>query len=167
MKQLNLLLLITVTSLFFFCCSKDDSAPDKNDQKRQATMFTGVEHPVQTLSNGTMTPLPSGLVLVEGGEWEYRDSASDPRVTGKSLFYASALFDTTFCGQFWGTAELIPDNGGSWDMRCVGERSLTEGSLVEVIGYGKGVLEGLTAIWTYKCLPGETDYTIEGFILEP
>jgi len=52
-------------------------------------------------------------------------------------------------------------------MRCVGERSLTEGSLVEVIGYGKGVLEGLTAIWTYKCLPGETDYTVEGFIVEP
>ena len=167
MKQLNLLLLITVTSLFFFCCSKDDSAPDKNDQKRQATMFTGVEHPVQTFSNGTMTPLPSGLVLVEGGEWEYRDSTSDPRVTGKSLFYASALFDTTFSGQFWGTAELIPDNGGSWDMRCVGERSLTEGSLVEVIGHGKGVLEGLVANWTYKCLPGETDYTIEGFIIEP
>jgi hypothetical protein len=113
MKFLYLLFLLLGTSLFLFNCSEDNSVPDTNDQKRQATMFTGVEYPVQTFSNGTLMPLPSGLILVEGGEWEYRDSTSDPRVTGKSLFYASALFDTTFSGQFWGTAELIPNNGGS------------------------------------------------------
>ena len=167
MKLVKLLFFLIGTSLFFFCCSEDDPASEETDQMREATFFNGIEHPGEVYDQGTFTPLSSGLVLVENSAFEYYDSTSDPRVTGRAMFYASALFDTTFSGQFWGTGELLRDNGGSWDMRLVGERSLTEGSLVEVIGHGKGVLEGLVANWTYKCLPGEADYTIEGFIIEP
>jgi hypothetical protein len=167
MKHLNLLLLLIGTILFVFSCSEDDSTSPEQDQANQVTMFTGTENPVAVYNEGTVTPLPSGLALVEGGVFEYRDESSDPRITGKVMVYATGIFDSTFCGPCWATGEFTPDNGGSWDLRFIGERSVTEGSLGEVIAHGKGELDGLTALWTYKCLPGETEYTIEGFILEP
>jgi len=167
MKYLNLLFLLIGTSLFFFSCSEDDSKDAENEQKRTAIIFNGTEQLIKEYNPGTWTPQPNGMLLGEGGVYEYRDESTDPRITGKEMIYCNGLFDTTFSGQFWGTGEFIPDDGGSWDMWLVGERSVTEGSIGEVVAHGKGVLEGLTAQWTFKCLPGETDYTIEGFILEP
>ena len=167
MKHLNLLLLLIGGVLFVFSCSKDNITSPEQNQANQVTTFSGVENPVAVYNEGTVTPLPSGLALVEDGVFEYRDESSDPRVTGKVMVYAIGLFDSTFSGPCWATGEFTPDNGGNWDLRFIGERSVTGGSEGEVIAHGKGVLEGLTALWTYKCLPGETEYTIEGFILEP
>lgn len=168
MKRLNLLILSIGTMLFIFGCSKDDSTSPEQNQANHVTMFNGIENPVAVYDQGTMTPLPSGLALVEGGVFEYRDESSDPRITGKEMVYAATgIFDSTFCGPCWATGEFTSDNGGSWDLKFIGERSVTEGSVGEVIAHGKGALDGLTALWTYKCLPGETEYTIEGFILEP
>ena len=167
MKHFNLLFLVTGISLFIFGCSEDDSTSPEHNQTNQVTTFSGVENLVAVYNEGTVTPLPNGLTLVQDGVFEYRDESSDPRITGKEMVYATGIFDSTFCGPGWATGEFIPDNGGSWDLRFIGERSITEGSTGEVIAHGKGILEGLTALWTYKCLPGETEYTIEGFILEP
>lgn len=166
MKHLNILLFLIGASLFFFGCSKDDTDP-VSDLKREATIFTGTEDPVETRNEGVWTPQPSGLLLGEGGVFEYRIESTEPRITGKIVYYTCALFDTNFFGQYWGTGEVIPDNGGSWDIMFIGERPVTGGSGGEIVAHGEGVLDGLIAQWKFYVLPGETQGGVEGFIVEP
>jgi hypothetical protein len=175
MKHLIFTFLAIGTTMIFFGCSKDNPlAPELNQNdpaatslaKRMVTPFSGVEKFVALLEQGTMTLLPNGRVLARGHAVEYYDEASDPRVTGKSEFTASGIFDDTFSGPAWGTGVLIPDIGGRWDIKFVAKISSTEGNIVEAFGHGKGAMKGLVAHWTYKSKPGETDYTIEGFIVE-
>lgn len=163
MKRLNFLLILIGVTFFIFSCSEDDpTSPESN----QVTMFSGTENPVATHDEGTWSPLPNGLAICEGAVFEYRIESTDPRVTGKVMYYTYALFDTNFVGQYWGTGEVIPDNGGSWDMKFLGERPVSGGSAFEIIAHGKGVLDGLTAQWKGYVLPGETEGTVEGFIVE-
>lgn len=176
MKRLNLLFLLVGTTLLFFSCTKNDpAAPEFNQRgqgteslaKMSVTPFSGDEEFVAMVNPGTWTPLPNGMSLAQGGVFEYYDTASDPRVTGKVIFTVNGVFDNTFSGKFAGTGELTTDIGGSWEMKIVGERIATEGSFAEVIGHGKGKFKGLVAHWTYERLePEPDDFTFEGFIIE-
>jgi hypothetical protein len=167
MKHRIKFILVLGTIIVFFYCCKDDPVSSEPIQTDQVTMFSGAEEYIAMHNPGIWTPQPSGLSLAEGGVYEYRDEATDPRVTGKVMFYVNGLFDSTFSGTFSGTGELITDNGGSWDMKIVGERIAAEGSFAEAIGHGKGELEGLIAYWSYERFEPEKDnFIFEGYIIE-
>ena len=173
-RSIFIFLVIGITILFFGCSNDEPSAPELNqsDQvetclpRRMVTPFSGIEKFVAVLEQGTMIQLPNGMILARGHVTEYYDDASDSRVTGKFVCTATGIFDDTFSGPAWGAGVLTPDIGGSWDIKMVAKISSTEGNKVDAFGYGKGAMKGLVAHWTYTSEPGETDYTIEGFIVE-
>ena len=167
MKGLIFLFFVIGISILFFSCSQDNPTSPGTNKTDLVTKFSGAEKFIAMHNPGTWTPLPNGHSLGEGGVYEYRDEASDSRVSGKVMFYVIGVFDSTFSGKFWGTGELTPDTGGSWDLKVVGERIATKGSFADVIGHGKGTLEGMVAQWTYTRLePEKDDFTFDGFIIE-
>ena len=161
------ILLLTGAIVLIFSCSKNSTNVSETDQFEKATKFSGAEEFITMHDQGSWTPLPNGLALAQGGVFEYYDTASDPRVTGKVILHVNALFDSTISGEFSGIGELTTNIGGSWDLKIVGERIAAKGSFAEAIGHGKGELEGLIAYWTYERLePEKDDFTFEGYIIE-
>jgi len=167
------------TLMVFFGCSSDnvlDTERSEDNQvstslaKRVKAKFTGTCNFVAPIAPGTTTVLPNGKTLIEGMVAEWYDEASDPRVTGKTIWYANQLLDEDGNGRYWGTTELIVDNdGGKWKMEWGG--NLTNGGTVgiaKVFGTGiEGDVTGLTAKWIYKIdVSVGFFYKTEGFIIE-
>ena len=159
MNRLALLIFIIAVGLVLFSCSMDSPvAPQSSggDQspaplaKKIITHFTGTSNFVQPISPGTTTVLPNGKTQLKGMVAEWYDSASDPRVTGQSIWTVNQLLKPDGTGKTWGTAVINVDNsGGKWEMTWRGK--ITE---THVIGYAKGrgtegAVAGLRAKWKY------------------
>ena len=173
MKRLILMFLVGV-SIIFFGCSKDNSlAPGvaQNDQTiaslkaaKVKTEFTGICTPVlQLFDPGTSTVLPNGKIKVTGMVADWYDAASDPLVTGTSIWYENWLFEADgSSAKIWGKADLNLDIGGTWKISWYGSITAEEGytlfdpshpftAVVYATGTGKtGAVKGMVAHSTYR-----------------
>lgn len=175
-------------ALIFFGCQKETiQAPgaDQYDQEtstlkaaKEKVEFTGVCRPTlnPVIAEGETVSLPNGKTKQTGviGKWE--DLASDPLVSGISLWYGTYIWDGdpgVSNAHAWGKAELLVDdpenedpNGpsiGKWDMTYTGYITITpDGNMLavcDVVGQGKeGVVKGMTAKWVLTFNLSETGY---------
>ena len=175
MKRLiRVLISVIVISLLIGCSENSPLTPsaenDKGDntlEKLVKTNFTGTSNFVKPIDAGVSTPLPNGKTLIEGMKVEWYDQASDPRVTGTSIWNANQLISEDGTVKYGGTAKIIVDNNEMW----------WHGNIVGGIGvanaYGVGVegnVKGLFARWTYTIdltvgPPPIAFYVTEGFII--
>ncbi|MBL1215589.1 MAG: hypothetical protein HND52_19640 [Ignavibacteriae bacterium] len=177
MKRFRVLFFATCALLIFFGCTENNPIePDvtKNDQptealeKRCRTNFTGTCNFVRDIDPGTTTVLPNGKTLIRGIKSEWYDEASDPRVTGTTIWHFSMLLNEDGTGKSWGTAELIvDDNGGKWKMWFRGKVT-PEGGVAPVYGVGvDGDVRGSFAKWKYTMiLANGFFYTTKGKIFQ-
>lgn len=176
MRRLSMMFLVIGTIIIFFGCSGDYLTGPEVDQieqepeslaKLMKTHFTGTCNFVKDIDPGTTTVLPNGQTLIEGMKAEWYDEATDPRVTGRTIWTVNQLVNKDGTSKMWGTAELIvDDNGGKWEMKYKGEIT-AEGAEAPAIGYGvEGDVKGLKAKWNYKLVFAEGFfYKTKGFIL--
>ena len=179
MKRFISMFLVIGTAMIFFACQGDSltdpglsQSADQTDQAPTSlaqfkTPFTGTCNFVKDIDPGTATVLPNGKTLVEGIVSEWYDEASDPRVTGRTIWSFSMLLNEDGTGKLWGTAELIVDNnGGKWKTAYKGELT-AEGAFAPVVGVGvEGDVKGLTEKWDYTMIYANGFfYVTEGFII--
>ena len=185
MKHLIYVFLVIGVVVFFFGCQKDNlTSPDLN-QSDQAeapvlnksdrvlvpwtktkTAFTGTSNFKQLLEPATETLLPNGKTLLSGEVAEWYDEASDPRVTGQSIWVVNKLLNEDGSGKVWGTADIFVDNdGGRWEILWWGSVS-SEGVVAKAVGTGiEGDVKGLVAKWTYTMIfENGIFYTSKGYI---
>jgi len=168
------MLLVMGAAIIFFGCEKEanpapgaDLADQENTSLKAAivkTAFTGTSTPViNPIDPGITKILPNGKTKVIGIVAEWYDQASDPRVTGTSIWYENCIWDAepfTSPGKFWGKAEIFvggnaEENDGRWEITWHGYFTLSEvpGHFtvdVDAVGKGKeGEVKGLTAKWKY------------------
>lgn len=181
MKSIIVVLLFMGITLFYFSCSDNPSAPGVTQGDQVTTSltkvvgFTSTSTLVAPIEAPTITPLPGGRTLVEGNKTQWRDIASDPRVTGDAFWTTNKSVNKYGRGITWGTCELFVDNdGGKWEITWDGvvEGSPANGDLY-IKGVAKGVgvegdVEGLIAKWFYILDQANVGfyYTSEGFIQE-
>jgi len=174
--------------MIFFGCTEDnpvaseinqtDQLNNQSDQVvecriRPRTPFNGISTFTANLATGTVTQLPNGNIRVKGKINEWYDDSSDPRVTGKTIWYINAIIYPDGHRKLWGRGELFVDNnGGYWKMRWHGTMS-PDGSIVDyVVGRGKeGPVKGLRCKSTYISVPDPNEppgfyYTLNGYIIE-
>jgi len=174
MKRLNLVFLVLGVSIIFFGCSKDDSlAPElgQSDQvtnslksaKIPFTEFSGTSTPVAVPDYGTPTVLPNGKTKITGMIAEWYDAASDPLVTGTSIWYEDWMIEADgSSAHVGGKADIIlNDDGGTWKVSWHGMLTAYEGytlydpthpftAVAYAVGTGKtGDVKGMVAHWTY------------------
>jgi hypothetical protein len=174
MKRSKLMLLVIGAAIFFFGCEKMDPVPPDFELANQEntslkctkvkTAFTGTSTPViNPIDPGTTKILPNGKTQVMGCVAEWYDQASDPRVTGTSIWYENFIWDAepfASPGKIWGKAEIFvggnaEENDGRWEITWHGYFTLSEvpGHFtvdVDAVGTGKeGEVKGLTAKWKY------------------
>jgi len=180
MKRLIFVFLFIGTVLLYWGCAENNPmAPTSNQNDREVssfeklnkTLFTGTCKFVKPIDPGTTTVLPNGQTLIEGMRAEWYDKASDPRVTGRSIWLGNQLIDRDGTVKYWGKAEIIVDkNGGKWEMCWHG--NITGGiGVAKAFGIGvEGKVKGLFAKSTYTIdvtggPPPTAYYVTEGFIL--
>ncbi len=174
MKHSNLMLLIIGVAIIFFGCSKDDFLAPELSQNDQGTVslksaktpfieFSGVTTPVlQLFDPGISTVLPNGKTKVTGMVADWYDAASDPLVTGTSIWYENWLFEADgSSAKIWGKADLNLDIGGTWKISWHGTVTAYEGytlfdpthpftAVCYAVGTGKtGAVKGMVAHTTY------------------
>ncbi len=174
MKRSKLMLLVIGAAIIFFGCEKMDPELPEPDQPdlgmaslkatKVKTAFTGTSIPViNPIDPGTIKILPNGKTHVMGVVAEWYDQASDPRVTGTSIWYENIIWDAepfASPGKVWGKAEIFvggnaEENDGRWEITWHGYFTLSEvpGHFtidVDAVGTGKeGEVKGLTAKWKY------------------
>jgi hypothetical protein len=100
------------------------------------------------------------------------ETASDPRLNGRSTISAKAIFEIPFMtGPMWGTYQLV-NNDGEWSGYWQGTRTLTPHGVVSSIvatAVGKGAYEGLITRWDLVGLnvgPGNSFLYYTGYIVE-
>ena len=182
MKHLILVFfLIGITAIYFSCSDNNPSAPALNQGDQvttslpKVTGFTSRSDLVTPIEAPTISLLPGDRTLAEGNKTQWRDEASDPRVTGDAFWTTNSRVNKYGFGTTWGTCELFVDNeGGKWEITWEGivEGSPATGDLF-IKGVAKGVgvegaVEGLTAKWFYTLDLANVGffYTSEGFIHE-
>ena len=188
MKKLFFVVLFMCIAIIDFGCSDYTSAPESgpNDQSailaKVKTTFTGTSTFVAALEPGTVTPLPNGKVLVRGVVREWYDEATDPLVTGATIWYINAKINADGSRELWGKGDLFvedPTNPsappvGKWEMTWHGSMD-TEGNVIDyVVGTGKeGIVNGFVAKWIYRShyydppppVGNPFYYDVEGYIL--
>ena len=130
------------------------------------TSFTGIDNFVQDIDPGTVTVLPNGKTLTKGQIAEWYESASDPRVTGQSIWHINSLADPDGTMKFWGKTEInVEDNGGQWKTVWFGG-TVDGGLKATAVGIGKkGAVKGMFAKWNYSMVfANGFFYTFEGKI---
>jgi hypothetical protein len=187
MRRLIVMLLVIGINLIFFSCSGENPTEPEISQAPEisqvpemsqmdqltdplptecVTYFSGTSYPVAPINPGTTTVLPNGKTLLKGQVAEWYDNATDPRVTGQSIWTVNKLLDPDGTGIAWGNAELNVDNsGGKWKIvwwGCVSE----VGVVAKAVGIGKkGAVRGLFAKWTYTMtFANGIFYVTEGYI---
>lgn len=137
-------------------------------ERWRCTTFTGMDTFVQDIDPGIVTVLPNGKTLTKGKIAEWYESASDPRVTGQSIWYINSLVDPDGTMKLWGKSDLnVENNGGQWKTMWWG-KTVDGGLKATVIGIGKkGAVKGLFAKWKYTMVfANGFFYTFEGKIFE-
>ena len=182
MKNLIFIFLFLGIAMLYSGCSENNpNAPaiSQGDQVTtslaKVTGFTTTSTLVTPIEAPTITPLPGGRTLAEGNKTQWRDEASDPRITGDAFWTTNSEVNKYGRGITWGTCELFVDNdGGKWEITWNGivEGSPANGNLY-IKGVAKGVgvegdVEGLTAKWFYTLDQANVGfyYKSEGFIQE-
>jgi len=178
-RFISMLLVVSATMIFFACQGESPTDPGVSPDNqtnaslesaslaKMKTLFTGTCNFVKNINPGTTTVLPNGKTLIEGMMVEWYDEASDPRVTGRTIWYANQLLNEDGTGIYWGTAELIVDNnGGKWEM-VWGGKLTSEAAVAPAVGVGvDGDVKGLAAKWTYTMtFANGFFYVTEGFII--
>lgn len=151
-RFLSVFLLTGAFVLFYSCEHNSPLAPDLSEsnqsveaeskiacKKKGITKFTGTSKPVQPLAPGTMTVTKSGIIKVKGQINEWYDEATDPRVTGQSIWVINQKINPDGTGKVWGTAEINVDNAecvGKWKIKWTGKLS-PEGLIARAVGHGK------------------------------
>ena len=178
MKKSVSVFLLIFTILVYFGCTEDNPIGPQADQgtasleKLNKTTFTGTSRFVKPIDPGTTTVLPNGYTLIEQRVVEWYDEASDPRITGRSIWTVDQIISPDGAVKYGGSTELIVDgSGGKWEMWW-------HGSIVGGIGIAnaycvgvEGAVKGLYAksIYTIDLTvgpPPTSFYEVEGFILE-
>ena len=176
MKRSILMLLVMSAALISFGCEKIDPQTESVNDLETASLkaakvkveFTGTCDPTgPNIDEGVTQLLPNGKTKQTGIIAKWYDTASDPLLSGYTLWYENITWDgEPFAsnGKMWGKTELFvddPDNAdrdaphiGLWEMTWHGYISVTpDGNILaycDVVGHGKeGVVKGLTAKWTY------------------
>lgn len=174
MKRSILMLLVMSAALIFFGCEKMDPLSESGNDLDTAslkgakvedvvTSFTGtcvpVANPHPPNIPATLTPLGDGRVLSTGEVAEWYDEASDPRVTGRSIWHVTRLIEADGLTQYCTCKTILIVKGGKWEFK-------TEGDLIPILEDGipigleaefeadgvgtHGQVKGLTAHWTYS-----------------
>ena len=179
--QRFMLWVIVISIFLILTCSIDNTTSpeiDKNaelakmDQfqppleMRDSTFFNGTSTTTAILDPGKIITLPNGIIMRRGLVVQTDDASSDTRVSGIVTWIVNMNIYPDGTDKRWGTGELIIPGIGKWIMPYKGWADPINGITYEVDGHGKGDLRGLKAHWTYRRLPGVTDFTVNGYIVE-
>jgi hypothetical protein len=182
MNKLTLVLLTFCAFLICWGCQEANVLAPATDQnvpptaflsKNVKTTFTGISRFSSGPEPGVIKLLPNGKILVKGKVNEWYDTASDPRVAGKTIWYINAKIERDGSRNVWGRGELIVENGGGlWEMSWHGRISSDFVILDYVYGTGKeGSVKGLVGRWVYNSIPDSNEptgfyYQFEGYIVD-
>ena len=191
--QVKLIVFVMMLSIFIIFSCNHDSQPTQFATEEQANavnasiqndqdlsyegnlkiLFNGISTFTANRAPGTVTQLPNGNIKVTGKINEWYDASSDPRVTGRTIWYINAIIYPDGSRKVWGKGELIVDNnGGKWQMSWHGTISPDWEIVDYVVGQGKeGAVKGLVFKSTYVSVADPTQppgfyYSVDGYIVD-
>jgi hypothetical protein len=132
-------LLLAVVLMVLLLVVPASAAPPK-------TEFTSMVSLIATVREGDFTFPDDNIFHARNRVEKFKEVATDPRLSGESLYTINANFrvmsDGGFTGPMWGTFRLDSENG-YWEGSWTGYVEEDGSSHYHIIGHGRGGFEGL------------------------
>ena len=139
MKRARLLMILTVIAALFFATFPASAAPPR-------TEFTSTVTPIAVINEGDFTFPGNEVFHARNRVEQFKEDATDPRVSGESLYTINANFRLTSAGgvtgPMWGTFRL-DTAGGYWEGTWTGYVEEDGSSHFHIVGHGRESYEGL------------------------